>query len=118
MHQPSSKIDGGGIGMAPVRARGAGECLVTGGLVWDTGIAGDRRNRDAQDAVMRALAFGVRHGRHHRVPDNSEHQMEHGFHHWVRNDEMNTTKQESLKDSKLCEIDFPENQKHRRCSMK
>ena len=60
----------------------------------------------------------ARHERHRRVPDDSEHQVEQGFHCSVCNDKNNTTKQESLKDSKLCRVRFSENQRHRRCLMK
>ena len=69
-----------------------------------------------RDADMRALASGVRHERHHRIPDNSDHQKEDSFHHYARNDESNTTKPESPKDSKLCKARFSENRVHIRCS--
>ena len=75
-------------------------------------------HRNTQDADMRALASRVRHERHRRVPVDSEHQKGNGFLHWVCKGEGNTTKQESLKGSKVCSAKLSENQMHTRCSMK
>ena len=60
----------------------------------------------------------ARHERHCRVPGDSGHKKENGSHHWVHNDESNTTKQESLKNSKLRKVKFSENQKCARYSTK
>ena len=75
-----------------------GEVLVLLGCGWDMGNREGPGHRNVQDADMLALALRVHHERHRRLPVDSEHQMEYGFHHWVRNGKLNTTKQEPRKD--------------------